>query len=361
MNYHASRFEHARPARTAIVLVNLGTPEAPETGPVRRYLAEFLWDPRVIEIARPLWWLILNGVILRIRPRRSAAAYRRVWTERGSPLLDLSQRLVDKLGASLGGERGPLVRLAMRYGRPSIRDVLRELGDQGMTRLLVLPLYPQYSATTTASVFDGITEELRTWRRVPELRWINQYFDEGAYLDALADSVRRHRQQHGAAEQLLFSFHGIPKRYFDAGDPYFCHCQATARRVAERLGLPPNQYQVSFQSRVGREEWLRPYTDQLLESWPAKGMKSVQVVCPAFAVDCLETLEEIAMENRERFLHAGGERYEYIPALNDDDAHVAALRGLILRHAQGWPLEVDTAEAGERVRQREAFDRRSTP
>jgi ferrochelatase len=358
-------FRHDRPDLTGILLVNLGTPEAPTTGAVRRYLAEFLSDPRVVEVPRLIWYPILHGFILRTRPQRSAKAYRAVWTPEGSPLLHLSRDLAARIGVALGAESSGgrlMVRMAMRYGPPSVPSVLREMQEAGLRRLLVLPLYPQYSATTTASVFDAVFAELRTWRWVPEVRTIADYFNETAYLDALAERIRAHRATHGEADKLMFSFHGIPERFFRAGDPYFCQCQATAREVAKRLDLPRDRWAVTFQSRVGREPWLKPYTDETLQNWPGEGVKSVQVVCPGFAVDCLETIEEIGDENRERFMHAGGERYEYIAALNADADHVSALTTLIQRHVQGWaPFDAPQAALGneaaivERARHHDAM------
>jgi protoporphyrin/coproporphyrin ferrochelatase len=338
-------FRHDRPDATGVLLVNLGTPEAPTTGAVRHYLREFLSDPRVVEVPRLIWWPILHGFILRTRPRRSARAYQQVWTPEGSPLLQYSRALAARVGQALGADASGgrlLVRVAMRYGPPSIPTVLREMQDAGVRRLLVLPLYPQYSATTTASVFDAVFAELRTWRWVPELRTVAEYFNDPAHLDLLAARIRAHRETHGEADKLLFSFHGIPERFFRDGDPYFCQCQATAREVAQRLDLPRERWMVSFQSRVGREPWLKPYTDETLGRWPGEGVKSVQVVCPGFAVDCLETIEEIGDENREHFLKAGGERYEYIAALNAEPDHVQALAGLLRRHLHGWdPLDAD--------------------
>jgi ferrochelatase len=341
-------FRHDRPDATGVLLVNLGTPEAPTTGAVRHYLREFLSDRRVVEVPRLIWWPILHGVILRTRPQRSARAYRQVWTPEGSPLLNYSRALAARVGTALGADDSHgrlLVRVAMRYGPPSIPTVLRELQDAGLRRLLVLPLYPQYSATTTASVFDAVFAELRTWRWVPELRTVAEYFNDPAHLDLLAARIRAHREAHGEADRLLFSFHGIPERFFRDGDPYFCQCQATAREVAQRLGLPRERWAVTFQSRVGREPWLKPYTDETLMRWPGEGIKSVQVVCPGFAVDCLETIEEIGDENRERFMHAGGERYEYIPALNADDDHVQAMAALLRRHLHAWDPIDATAHA----------------
>ncbi len=336
-------FRHDAPETLGVLMVNLGTPDSPATADVRRYLAEFLSDPRVIEMPRLLWKAILHGVILRIRPRRSAHAYQQVWTERGSPLLDISQRQANALQQALDGYEAGKVKvvLAMRYGSPSVRRGLAELRAANCRRVLVLPMYPQYSATTTASVFDAVTSELRSWRWVPELRFVNQYHDDAAYIEALADSIRRYRDENGTADRLLFSFHGIPKDYFLNGDPYYCHCQKTARLVAEKLGMQADQWQLTFQSRVGAKEWLKPYTDHTLKEWGAEGVGSVQVVCPGFSADCLETLEEIAVENRDYFLQAGGKEYAYIPALNDDAGHISALAELVRRHMAGWTLPDD--------------------
>jgi len=335
-------FKHGGPSKLGILMLNLGTPEAPTPSAVRRYLAEFLNDPRVVEVPRPLWWLILHGVILRVRPARSAKAYQAVWTDRGSPLLDIARRQAAGLQEILTRTLGPRVQveLGMRYGNPSVARALTRLREKNVRRLLVLPLYPQYSGTTTASSFDAVTDELSTWRWLPELRFINQYHDDPAYIDALAASVRAVWSEHGKPERLLFSFHGIPKRYFVAGDPYHCQCHKTARLVAERLALPEERWLVSFQSRVGRDEWLQPYTDETLRRWASTGIRDVQVIAPGFSADCLETLEEIKVENRDHFLAAGGERYRYIPCLNDRPEHLNMLAGLVRRHICGWP-EVD--------------------
>jgi len=335
---HHSSFRHDSTDRLGILLVNLGTPDSPSPRDVRRYLKEFLWDPRVVEMARPLWWLVLNGVILNTRPRRSARAYAKVWTEQGSPLLVISQQQRDALQQALA-ERlpGPVqVALAMRYGQPSIAAGLAELREAGARRVLVLPLYPQYSATTTASIFDAVTAELRRWRWLPELRFVNHYHDDPGYITALADSVRQHWAEHGQAEQLVMSFHGIPQDYFAAGDPYYCECQKTGRLLAGALGLGEAQWRLTFQSRLGPKQWLQPYTDHTLKELARGGVKTVDVVCPGFAADCLETLEEIAMENRDTFLAAGGEDYRYVPCLNDRPDHLAALAELVTRHACGW-------------------------
>ena len=342
-------FTHDQPACTGGLLTNLGTPDAPTAAALRRYLAEFLWDSRVVEIPRLPWWLILHGIILRLRPARSARKYELIWTPEGSPLLAISRRQAAAVAAALADRHpGPIrVALGMRYGHPSLAAALAELRAAGAQRLLVLPLYPQYSATTVASTFDAVTAELRTWRWLPELRVITHYHDDPGYLDALAASIRTARAER-PGERLLFSFHGLPKRNLLAGDPYHCQCLKTARRVAERLELQAEQWAVAFQSRFGRAEWLQPYTDALLAEWAKAGVKSVDVICPGFAADCLETLEEIAIENRQAFLDAGGERYRYIPALNDAPAHIDALADLIDRHAAGWP-ELDAARDANAV------------
>ena len=321
-----------------VLLANLGTPDSPAPRDVRRYLKQFLWDPRVVELPRPLWWLVLNLVILNTRPRRSARAYARVWTEEGSPLLAISRRQHDALQQALDARLGATVRvaLAMCYGNPSIDAGLSELREAGVRRVLVLPLYPQYSATSSAAIFDAVTRELRCWRAVPELRFINDYHDHPAYIAALADSVRTFQAGHGVPDRLLMSFHGIPQDYADRGDPYPCQCEQTAGLLAKQLGLEPLQWQYSYQSRLGPKDWLKPYTDRTLETLGKQGVKSVQVICPGFSADCLETLEEIAMENRDGFMAAGGSEYRYIPCLNDQAAHIAFMAQLVEQHLQGW-------------------------
>ncbi len=342
-------FTHGTRERLGILLVNLGSPDNTSTRAVRRYLAEFLWDPRVIESPRPLWWLILHGIILRFRPRKTAAMYKKIWTDQGSPLIATSRQQAQKLEHALQSKiRGNvLVDVAMRYGNPSIRTALRGLRKSGAKRYLIVPMYPQYSATTTASVFDAVTDELQTWRWLPDLRFINSYHDQPAYIDALAKSILSHWSKRGRKpDMLVFSFHGIPRRYVDNGDPYFCHCQKTARLVAEKLLLKDTKWKVTFQSRVGREEWLQPYTDNTMKQLAHKGVKSIDVICPGFAADCLETLEEINIENREIFLSRGGTDFDYIPCLNDSDTHIHALSELIVQHSFGWPETMPNWDAG---------------
>lgn len=331
--------EGANRGTLGVLVVNLGTPDAPTASAVRRYLKQFLGDPRVIELPRALWWLILNGVILNLRPRKSAAAYKRVWTEDGSPLLLISEKQAEALQRELSSRFGDGIRVAlgMTYGNPSIFDALESLRAQEMRRLLILPLYPQYSGSSTGPVFDTVTKVLQRWRWVPAIRFVNDYYDAPGYIAALADSVKEFWSSHPERGHLLLSFHGIPKRYVAQGDPYLSQCHVTGQLLSEKLGLGEKDWSLSFQSRVGTEEWLRPYTDETLTQWGSSGPKRVDVLCPGFAADCLETLEEIAMENRETFLEAGGESLRYIPALNDRPDHVAFMADLVAHHCQGWP------------------------
>ncbi|ABE58254.1 ferrochelatase [Chromohalobacter israelensis] len=321
-----------------VMLVNLGTPEAPTTSAVRRYLAEFLGDPRVIDLPRVKWLPILHGIILRIRPPRVAKAYASVWQDEGSPLLAIGRRQQRALKARLAARLGTdiPVELAMTYGKPSMEEAGLALRDAGVERILVLPLYPQYSATTTGAVFDRLARALSPCPHLPELRFVRDYHDHPAYIEALAESIREHWETHGRQPRLLFSYHGIPKRYAEAGDPYPRHCETTSRLVAEALGLEPEAWQQTYQSRFGREEWLKPYTDDTLKAWGVEGLEGVDVISPAFAADCLETLEELEVENRGYFTEAGGGDYRYIPALNDRAAHIDMLASLVEQHTQGW-------------------------
>lgn len=335
---NTDNFDHDQPARIGVLITNLGTPQAPERGPVRRYLKEFLSDPRVIELPRVLWWLILNLVILTIRPSRSARAYRSVWTDDGSPLMFHTKAQAEALRETLETwHPGKVdVQFAMRYGSPCIADAIQQMLDNGVRKLLVLPLYPQYSATTTASTFDAIAKDFTERRWLPEFRFVSHYHDNPSYIAALATSVRAHREQHGDADKLIFSYHGIPKKCLDSGDPYHCECLKTTRLVAEMLGLAEDEYLTTFQSRVGAQEWLKPYTDESMKTLPTQGVKSVQVICPGFSSDCLETIEEIDVENRGYFMEAGGERYEYIPCLNSNEAHIECLAKIVTAQASDW-------------------------
>ena len=331
------RFQHGTAPTTAVLLVNLGTPSAPTPAAVRRYLAEFLSDPRVVEIPRVAWWPILHGIVLRTRPQRSARKYAAIWTPEGSPLQVWTAKQANLLGGYLG-QRGHrvVVRHAMRYGEPAIAATLDALKEAGATRILVLPLYPQYAGATTASIFDAVGAWARHVRNRPALREVARYGDDPGYIDALAKSVGDHWMAHGRGSKLVLSFHGMPKRTLLRGDPYHCECRKTARLLGERLGLGPDELVVTFQSRFGRAEWLQPYTQPTLVELARRGVERVDVLCPGFAADCLETLEEIAMEGRAAFLGAGGKTFHYVPCLNDRHEWIVALAELAIRHLQGW-------------------------
>jgi ferrochelatase len=335
-------YQHGQKESTAVLLCNLGTPDAPTAPALRRYLAEFLGDPRVVEIPRLLWLAILHGIILRVRPAKSAAKYATIWTDEGSPLKVWTERQAQALQARFDADGLSVqVRYAMRYGQPAMPQVLDELKAAGATRILIVPAYPQYSATTTASVMDAVYRwGLRT-RRLPELRFINQYHDDPQYIRALADSVQAQWAQSGRGQKLVMSFHGVPERTLHLGDPYHCACYKTARLLGQALGLTPKDYVVTFQSRFGKAKWLEPYTEPTLEALAQEGVKTVDVICPGFTSDCLETLEEIAQEAQHAFLQAGGERFTYIPCLNDNPTWVQGLEQICLNHLQGWPLNAD--------------------
>ncbi len=328
---------HGTAASTAVLLCNLGTPEAPTPRALRSYLAEFLSDPRVVEIPRWIWWLVLHGVILRVRPARSARKYASIWTPDGSPLKVWTEKQARMLGGYLG-ERGHrvVVRHAMRYGDPSIASELDRLKAEGVTRVLVLPLYPQYSGPTTASVIDAVGAWARRVRALPEIRFVNHYHDDAGYIGALARRLTDHWQKHGRGERLVLSFHGVPRRTLLQGDPYHCECQKTARLLGERLGLASDKLLVTFQSRFGKAQWLQPYTEPTLVELARQGVKRVDVMCPGFTSDCLETLEEIAVEARDAYLAAGGEALNYVACLNDQHEWIAALAAIAARHMQGW-------------------------
>lgn len=318
-----------------VLAVNVGTPDAPTPRALRRYLGAFLSDPRVVELPRWLWRPILHGFVLRVRPARSAALYRKIWTEQGSPMLVHSRDLARALQAALADrlDERVIVELGMSYGTPSIETALERLAKQGASRLVVLPLYPQYAGSTTGSAFDSVTRALAARRRVPGVTFIDQYHAEPGYIAAVAGSIREFREHFGRGERLLFSFHGLPRRMVEKGDPYGEQCRTTAQLVAETLGLGENEWEVAFQSRVGRQAWLQPYTEETIASWGRKGMQKIDAVCPGFAVDCLETLEEVRLRYRDTFTAAGGGELRYIPALNDRREHVEFLSGLVARYA----------------------------
>jgi ferrochelatase len=337
-------FTHGQPAKaasaTAVLYCNLGTPDAPTAAALRPYLAQFLSDHRVIEIPKALWWFILHGIILRVRPKKSAAKYASIWTEQGSPLKVWTEAQAAALAATLQTRGHEVsVRYAMRYGNPSIASQLAALKAEGATRILVLPAYPQYSGTSTASVFDAVYSWAARVRRIPELRFVNNYHDHPGYIAALAARVRAHWAAQGRADKLVMSFHGVPERTLHLGDPYHCECHKTARLLAEQLGLAKDQYVVTFQSRFGKAKWLEPYTEPTLVALAQAGTGSVDVMCPGFTGDCLETLEEINMEAREAFLHAGGKSFSYIACLNDSPDWLHALGDIAEQHLAGWPTQ----------------------
>ena len=335
---------HSRSSRVGILLSNLGTPDAPTASAVRTYLAEFLSDRRVVEIPRLVWMAILHGIILRTRPAKSAKKYAQVWMPEGSPLLVWTNRQAQYLRGELGERLKAMglppdhvkIEVGMRYGNPSIESALAKLKAEHCNRILLLPMYPQYAASTTATACDAVFKVLSQDRAMPALRTITTWHDDPAFIKALALRIADFWKQHGRPDKLLMSFHGVPKYTLLNGDMYHCLCQKTGRLLARELGLTDAEWTLTFQSRFGRAEWLQPYTDATLKALPAQGVKRLHVVCPGFPADCLETLEEIAMEGKETFLHAGGEQYDYIPALNDHPALIRALADLALTHLQGW-------------------------
>ncbi|MEL5848694.1 MAG: ferrochelatase [Candidatus Igneacidithiobacillus chanchocoensis] len=319
-----------------ILLVNLGTPDAPTAPALRRYLREFLSDPRVVEIPRLVWWPILNGPILLTRPARSARAYRSIWLDEGSPLRVYSQRLAEGLQALYDAEQPGRVQvtLAMRYGQPSVAAGLRSLRDAGCREMLVVPLYPQYAAATTASIFDAVAAELRTWRNLPELHFLRDWHQDPRYIGALARSVQRQWQEHGRPQRLLISFHGLPARNIALGDPYRAECEKSTELLVAALGLQEGEWVQTFQSRFGPARWLEPYTAVTLKELGSQGVERLDCLCPGFVTDCLETLEEVAVEGKDIFLHAGGKEMHYIPCLNDDAEWIADFRQIIDEHLQ---------------------------
>ena len=347
-------FQHDAAPKTGILLVNLGTPDAPTAAAVRRYLRQFLSDPRVVEIPRPLWWLILNLFILPTRPKQSAQRYAQIWTTDGSPLKAHTARQATMLRGYLGERiKAPLVvDYAMRYGQPSIEATLAALKHQGCDRILLLPLYPQYAASTTASAFDAAGAAYSTMRSQPALRYVRHFHDDPGYIAALAQNINDYWMKSGRPDQLIMSFHGVPRYTLDKGDPYHCECHKTARLLAAALKLTTDKYQVTFQSRFGRAEWLKPYTGETLKDMGRKKLGRVDVVCPGFVADCLETLEEIAIEGKTIFLNAGGKDYHYISCLNERDDWMHALADIAARNLLGWASNVPSVDDLAQTRQR---------
>jgi ferrochelatase len=337
-------FAHDRAPRIGILLVNLGTPDAPTAPAVRRYLAEFLADPRVVEIPAALWRPILHGIVLRVRPAKSAQKYAAIWTDQGSPLLAHSVRQQALLQGYLGVRLKALglpadhavIELGMRYGSWDVAGALDRLRGAGCDRILVVPMYPQYAASTTASAMDAVFAWAQRARRMPAWRTIDGFHDDPGYIRAAAQLVNEYWAKHGRPDKLVLSFHGLPRRVLELGDPYHCLCQKTARLLVAELGLAPAQYAMSFQSRFGKAEWLKPYTAATLAALAKEGVGRVDVFCPGFAADCLETLEEIGIEGKQTFLSSGGREFHAIPCLNDHPAWIKALTELVLRHLSGW-------------------------
>lgn len=339
-------YAHGTPEKTGILLVNLGTPDAPTAQAVRPYLKEFLSDPRVVEIPKAVWWFILNGIILNVRPKKSAAKYATVWMPEGSPLRVYTERQARLLEGHLSQRtQAPyVVEYAMSYGNPSIASVMQKLKAQNCTRILVVPMYPQYAASSTATVFDRVFAAVQTMRNAPAIRTIKHFHDDAGYIEALAANVNEYWMKHGRPEKLVMSFHGVPKYTLEKGDPYHCECHKTGRLLAQELGLSKEQYVVSFQSRFGKAEWIKPYTTATLLELGKQKTKRIDVVCPGFTSDCLETLEEIAQEGKEDFQHAGGGEYHYIPCLNERNDWIVALTDLVMANLQGWLVNADAAE-----------------
>src|SRR5471032_1498937 len=342
-------YTHGSMDRSAVVLVNLGTPDAPTSSAVRRYLKQFLSDPRVVEIPRAVWWFILNLIILPFRSSQSAKKYASIWTREGSPLKVHTDAQAMLLRGALGerGHQNLTVAMAMRYGSPSLPEVLAKLKADGVERIVVLPAYPQYSGTTTGSIYDAVSGHYGAVRNIPELRFVRNYHDHDGYIRALRQSVQAHWDAHGRPDKLVLSFHGVPKRTLMLGDPYHCECLKTARLLAAALKLSPDQYVVTFQSRFGKAEWLQSYTAPTLQQLARDGVKRVDVICPGFTSDCLETLEEIAMEVRHDFEQAGGREFHYIPCLNETPAWIAALAEIAEQHMIGWPTQMVAAQHDE--------------
>ncbi len=315
-------------AKKGVLLVNLGSPEALTYFSVRRFLKEFLWDPRVVNLPRTLWWIILNFFVLPFRPQKSLKAYKKVWQDEGSPLIVLTRLLTDRLAKSLDGQPF-IVKFAMRYGKPTIKAQLTSIQKAGIDEIIIVPLYPQYSSTTTASVYDAVIEEINQWRHIPSIKFISDYHQHDLYIQAIADSIEQSWAVNGRLDMLLMSFHGLPEQLTKWGDPYYYQCLRTAELIASKLSLDSTDWKLVFQSRFGKAKWLQPYCVEVLQQLPGDGIKQIDIVCPGFAVDCLETLEEIEMENKNLFFDAGGEKYHYIKALNNSQMHVDLMCHLI--------------------------------
>ena len=337
-NYKGEKdYQHGSQEKIGILITNLGTPDAPNIKALKVYLKEFLSDPRVIEVPKIIWQIILRMFILQTRPRKSAKSYKSIWTEQGSPLLDISTKQINAIKSELELQsKNVVIELGMRYGNPSIANALKVLQKKQSRKLLVLPLYPQYCGATTGSTFDAVSSVLQKWRWIPEIRFINQYFEEKNYIKVLANSIEAFWQVNGKPQKLIFSYHGIPKKYHLNGDPYHCYCLKTTRLVKEYLNLNDEEVLTTFQSRFGSQEWLQPYTDQTLKELPNNNIKKIHIISPGFSADCLETLEELQVENKNYFMEAGGKEYKYIPCLNDNRLHIKFIVELILKHIQGW-------------------------
>ena len=339
MKYEGEKnYKHGKKEKIGILITNLGTPDKPNKKALKRYLKEFLSDPRVIEIPKLIWQAILRLIILNLRPQKVAKLYKSIWKKEGGPLLVMLQKQKKGIQKTLRKSSKNLeIEIGMRYGNPSIKLGLERLKSKSCRKILVLPLYPQYCAATTGSTFDKVTEILRKWRWIPEIRFVNNYFEESMYIECLVKSIKESWKKFGKTQKLIFSYHGVPKKYLLKGDPYYCFCQKTTRLVAERMKLKKKDYITTFQSKFGPGEWLQPYTDKTLEELPKKGIKKIHILSPGFSSDCLETLEELEVQNKENFLSSGGERYNYIKCLNDDPQHLKMLGFLILNNIKGWP------------------------
>ena len=339
MKYDGEKnYKHGSKERIGVLITNLGTPDKPDKMALKLYLKEFLSDPRVIELPKIIWQIILRGIILNVRPKKVAKLYKSIWEKRGSPLLVMLKKQKKGVEKNLRNKiKNIKVEIAMRYGNPNINMGLKKLRNFGCRRILILPLYPQYCAATTGSTFDKVTEVLRKWRWVPEIRFINGYYDNPLYIDCLVKSIKDSWNKSGKTQKLIFSYHGVPKKYLLSGDPYHCFCQKTTRLVVEKMNLKEKDYITTFQSRFGPQEWLKPYTDKTLEELPKKNINSIHIISPGFSSDCLETLEELEVENKKNFFSAGGKKYIYIKCLNNNDLHLKMLSSLVQEHTKGWP------------------------